>query len=197
MREFDKNSEARQVTRMKWSRLRPEEKARPDGHVPKKGSVEFEREDMQHFLLEKDIVDLCLANNIAPLTNRHIDVVAQVGPVSVVFEMKACDQTDISTPLRRAVYQLLEYSYFYRDKLTPEIRLCIVIEHRPRGKSEWLMGYLEHLRIGLIWRDEGDEGFGCTELTKALVGEVLPQIREWKPSGLDGDLHTKAQFRRV
>jgi hypothetical protein len=164
---------------MKWDRLRPAKNAGPDGHVPKKGSVEFERADMQHFLLEKEIVDLCLANNITPLTNRHIDVVAHAGPVSVVFEMKACDQTDISTALRRGVYQLLEYSYFYRDKLTPDIRLCIVIEHRPSGNSEWLMGYLEHLRIGIIWRDEGTGEFTCTELTQTLVGDVLPQVKEW------------------
>lgn len=182
---------------MKWARSRPVEKARPDGHVSKKGSVEFERDDMQHFLLEKEIVDLCRANNIMPLTNRHIDVVARVGPVSVVFEMKACDQADVSAPLRRAVYQLLEYSYFYRDKLTPDTRLCIVIEHRPKGKSEWLLGYLEHLRIGLIWRNEGVEEFGCTELTKTLVGEVLPQVRGWKSSRPDGDLHTGAHFRSM
>jgi|SRR5271157_90769 len=182
---------------MKWARLQPAGKAKPSGDVPKKGSVEFEREDMQHFLLEKEIVDLCRANNITPLTNRHIDVVAQVGPVSVVFEMKACDQTDVSAPLRRAVYQLLEYSYFYRDKLTPDIRLCIVIEHRPRGKYEWLMGYLEHLRIGLIWRNEGGGGFGCSELAKALVAEVLPQVRGWKPSGLDRDLHTEDRSRSM
>lgn|SRR5208282_1974217 len=167
---------------MKWDRLRPaKKKARPSVHVPKKGSVEFERANMQHYLLEKEIVDLCRANEITPLTNRHVDVLAQAGPISVVFEMKACSPTEMSTPLRQAVYQLIEYRYFYRNKLSADVRLCVVIAHRPTGKSEWLIGYLDHLRIGLIWKNEGGEGFGCTELTKTLVGEVLPEIRKWSP----------------
>ena len=185
---------------MKWDRLGPNKKrARLSAYVPKKGSVEFERANMQHYLLEEEIVRLCRANNIVALTNRHIDVLAQAGSVSVIFEMKACTQTEISTPLRQAVYQLIEYRYFYRIKLSADVRACVVIAHRPRDKSEWLIGYLEHLRIGLIWKNEGGRGFGCTELTKTLIGDVLPQISGWSASASmpGGDLQAKAQLRRV
>jgi len=185
---------------VKWDRLGPNKKrARLSAYVPKKGSVEFERANMQHYLLEEEIVRLCRANNIVALTNRHIDVLAQAGSVSVIFEMKACTQTEISTPLRQAVYQLIEYRYFYRIKLSADVRACVVIAHRPRDKSEWLIGYLEHLRIGLIWKNEGGRGFGCTELTKTLIGDVLPQISGWSASASmpGGDLQAKAQLRRV
>jgi hypothetical protein len=106
----------------------------------------------------------------------------EAASVSIIFEMKTCTPTDIDAPLRQAISQLLEYRYLYRSSLRPDVRLCAVIERRPRGGCEWLMGYLEHLRIGVIWRNDGDDGLSCSEFTKVLLGDVLPQVREWIPA---------------
>src|SRR5882672_10657212 len=85
---------------------------------PKPGDVvEKERSGFQHWQLEKSIVGLCLANKYEPLTNRLIDLLCNVGTVSVIFEVKACPLHDIAGPLRLAVAQLLEYRYLYRDAL--------------------------------------------------------------------------------
>jgi hypothetical protein len=146
--------------------------------------VEAERSDLQHWRLEKSIVDLCAANQLEPLTNRHIDVLCNDGPTSVIFEAKACPPHDIAGPLRRAVVQLLEYRYLYRDSLKPSVRLCIVSERRPRGGCEWLVGYLEHLGIGLIWRNDGDDDLNCTDFTKELLGDLFPQVRAWEPRAI-------------
>ena len=143
-------------------------------------SVAKERANMQHWLLEKNIVDLCLAHGVAPLTNRHIDLLMRSGRTSVVFEVKACAPFDIAGPLRRAVCQLLEYRYLYRDDLGSDLRLCVVIERRPRASYEWLMGYLEHLRIGIIWKNDGDKELSCSDFTKRLLADVLPLIEGWK-----------------
>jgi hypothetical protein len=61
-----------------------------DGVVPPGDPVARERANMQHWALEKTIVDLCSAHGIAPLTNQHIDLVVRSGTTSVVFEVKAC-----------------------------------------------------------------------------------------------------------
>lgn len=151
-----------------------------DGDVSPSGSVAIERENMQHWLLEKAIVDLCSAHGIAPLTNQYIDLLVRSGPISVVFEVKACAPLDVAGPLRRAVCQLLEYRYLYRDALGSEIRLCVVIERRPRASCEWLLGYLEHLGIGIIWRNDGDNELSCSDFTKTLLADVLPLIEGWK-----------------
>lgn len=151
-----------------------------DGDVSRNDSVARERANVQHWLLEKGIVDLCSANNITPLTDRHIDLLVRSGPVSVLFEMKSCAPLDVAGPLRRAVCQLLEYRYLYRDALGTDVRLCVVIERRPRASYEWLMGYLEHLEIGIIWRNDGRKDFSCSDFTKTLLGDLLPQIRDWK-----------------
>jgi hypothetical protein len=141
--------------------------------------VEAERCSPWHFLLEKAIADLCGANGLTPLTNRHIDLLVQGDLVSVVFEAKTCGLADVGSRVRLATYQLIEYRYLYRDVLRPEVRLCVVSDRRPRGGSGWLMGYLDYLRIGIIWRNEQDDGLGCSDFTKTLLCDFFPQMREW------------------
>lgn len=150
-----------------------------DGVVPPGDPVARERANLQHWALEKAIVDFCSAHGIAPLTNQHIDLLVRSGTTSVVFEVKACAPLGIAGPLRRAVCQLLEYRYLYRDALGPDVRLCVVIERRPRASYEWLMGYLEHLGIGIIWRNDGDKELSCSDFTKKQLADVLPLIEDW------------------
>jgi len=142
--------------------------------------VERERSSLQHWQLEKSIVDLCLANEYEPLTNRYIDLLCNVGTVSVIFEIKACHLHDIAGPIRLAVSELLEYRYLYRDALGPTVRLCVVSDRRPRGGYEWTIGYLESIAIGLIWQNDGDDGLNCNDFTRRLLGDLFPQMIEWK-----------------
>lgn len=151
-----------------------------DGGAPARWAVLRERADMQHWFLEKAIADLCSTSNVIPLTNQHIDLLVRSELVSVVFEMKSCAPLDVAGPLRRAAWQLLEYRYLYRDELGADVRLCVVIERRPRGSCEWLIGFLEHLGIGIIWRNDGDEALSCSDFTKTLLGDVLPPMNGWE-----------------
>jgi hypothetical protein len=70
--------------------------------------VKEERKSLHHWLLEKNIANLCAANKIKPLTTRHIDILLHRGGVSVLFEMKACGIHDAGPQVRHAIYQLLE-----------------------------------------------------------------------------------------
>ena len=151
-----------------------------DGGAPALQAVARERADMQHWLLEKAVADLCSASNVVPLSDGHIDLLVRSGPTSVVFEMKSCSPLDTAGPLRRAVWRLLEYRYLYRDALGSDVRLCVVIQRRPRASCEWLIGFLEHLGIGMVWRNDGDAGLSCTDFTKTLLGDILPPIRGWE-----------------
>jgi hypothetical protein len=144
-------------------------------------TVERERSSLQHWRLEKSIVDLCLANKYKPLTNRYVDLLCTVGSVSIIFEVKTCRIDDIAGPVRLAVAQLYEYRYLYRDALMPTVRLCIVSERRPRNGYEWTIGYLESLAIGLIWRNDSDEGLNCNDFTRRFLGDLFPQMMNWQP----------------
>jgi hypothetical protein len=142
-------------------------------------TVEKERANTQHWILEKAVVDLCSASGIAPLTNRHMDVLANSGNVSIIFEMKSCYPLDMARSLRHAVWQLLEYRYLYRNALNPEVRLCAVVERRPTGTYQWMIGFLEHLGVGIIWGNGGGSQLNCNDFTKQLLGDILPQIKDW------------------
>jgi hypothetical protein len=152
---------------------------RPRRDAKKVEAVERERSNYEHWLLEKNIVDLCLAQGYEPLTNRHIDLLCNVGDTSVIFEVKASGLSEIAGPVRCAVTQLLEYRYLYRNALKQNIKLCIVSEKRPSSGYEWVNGYLEHLRIGLIWLNYGKHKLNCSEFTKELLGDLFPQMKAW------------------
>jgi len=130
--------------------------------------------------LEKSIVELCLENDHEPLTNGHIDLFCNFGDTSAIFEVKACPPYDIAGPIRLAVAQLFEYRYLYRNNLKPNVKLCVVSERRPRSGYEWTIGYLESLGIGLIWRNDGDDGLNCNDFTKGLLDDLFPQMRTWE-----------------
>ncbi len=157
--------------------LTPEKIPNGDGGAAACEGVRRERGSMQHWLLEKAIVDLCLVSGVTPLTNQHIDLLVNSESISIVFEIKSCAPLDVVGPLRRAIWQLLEYRYLYRDALGSDVRLCVVIERRPRSSHEWFIGFLEYLRIGIIWRNDGDDRLSCSDFTKALLGDVLPSIK--------------------
>lgn len=141
--------------------------------------VELERSDLQHWLLEKAIVDLCSAHDITPLTNDHLDLLVCAGPVSIIFEVKSCSAEEAEKRVRQAIYQLLEYRYLYRDRLGPDVRLCVVADHRPVGRVGWLVDYMEHMGIGIIWRKSDDGELVTTEFTKKLLADGLPQVAGW------------------
>jgi hypothetical protein len=159
-----------------WDRLPPAR--RKTRQLPAFGidTADVERANYQHWVLEKAIADLCKEHGHGIKTTQHIDLLSEIGDVSVIFEMKSCTPTTVRAQVRRAVSQLLEYRYLYREKLKRDVRLCAVIERKPSGALDWLCGYLESLQIGLIWKNSSDNRLNCTEHTKRLIADLLPQV---------------------
>lgn len=150
-----------------------------DEHTVKGDPVARERGDERHQFLERAISDLCIAHGLKPLKNKHIDLYVQAGSISVAFEMKV-SALGMVRPVRRAIYELLEYRFVYRHELASEVRLCVVAERQPAGiDGRWLLSYMEDLGIGVIWRNEGGEGLGCSKFTKTHLGGVLPELVGW------------------
>jgi hypothetical protein len=160
-----------------WDRLPPAQRVGQDKYEVRNDPAALERANYQHYLLEKIIVGLCKQQNMTTQTNRHIDLVATSGATSILFEMKSCTDAGVKSQLRRAVSQLLEYRYLYQRKLCKDVRLCVVVERRPRKSAQWLLGYLTHLGIGLIWKNDRDDRLNCTDFTKNLLENFLPEVR--------------------
>ncbi len=159
-----------------WNSVPPAQRTGQGRYEITNDPAAFERANYQHYILEKIVAGLCRERNITAQTNRHIDLVVTLGTTSILFEMKSCTETGIRSQLRRAVSQLLEYRYLYQTKLGKDVRLCAVIERRPKKSAEWLLGYLTYLGIGLIWKNDRDDGLNCTDFTKTLLGDFIPKV---------------------
>ena len=139
--------------------------------------VNIERSDLSHWNLEKAIVDLCVADGLSPLTNKHVDLLVHRGTISVIFEIKACPSKRTAERIRRGIYQLLEYRFLYRDILRSEVRLCLVADRFPSGTTGWLSPYMEHLGIGMICKDELRDTLTCSDFTRQLLSDVIPCVK--------------------
>jgi hypothetical protein len=159
----------------RWDR-RPPSLHRPPKTVIETDPAALERANGQHFMLEKKIVELCKEEGLIPKTNKHVDLMADLEHISLVFEMKSCSIAAVRGQLRRAISQLLEYRYIYRRMLKKDVRMCIVLERKPRGGVSWLLGYVESLGIGLMWKNDANDRFNCTPSTKKMFGDLLHQV---------------------
>ena len=137
-------------------------------------SAVLERCNRQHYLLESAIQSICKAAKLETETSRYIDLLARNEAAAILFEMKSSGPKATRSQVRRALSQVLEYRYLYREKLPPVVHLCIVIERKPRGVQEWLINYLAALGVGLIWKNDTEDSFNCSEWTKQTLGALLP-----------------------
>jgi hypothetical protein len=139
----------------------------------------MEKANWQHFLLEKLMAADCEASGYEAQFSVHIDLLAQSPDQTILFEMKSCTAGNVRSQIRRAVSQVLEYSYLYRDEIPADTLLCVVVERKPRGRDAWLIGYLESLEICLVWKRDKDARFGCTAATKARMAPVFSAAAGW------------------
>lgn len=140
--------------------------------------VAAEREDYDHWVLERLIFDLCRQQGVTCLTNRHVDLLARFGMTSILFEVKSGSSRKLELETRLAVAQLLEYRYLYRKIVGSDVRLCVVVRQRPRPQYGWLIGYLADLKMGLIWKNDKNDCLNCSDFTRELIGDLLPSIKE-------------------
>jgi hypothetical protein len=136
----------------------------------------LERANHQHFLLEKAMVALCRENGLRTRTNRHIDVLAENDNESIIFEMKSSGPGATRAQIRRALSQLFEYRYLYRESLQAKQHLCVVIERKPRGTQEWLIPYLASVGVGLIWKNDDSDLLNCLADTRDRIAHLIPQL---------------------
>lgn len=141
--------------------------------------VLLERANSQHFLLEQMMAETCKNGGFDPQYNVHIDLFIQNGTGSLVFEMKSCTISSTRSQIRRAISQLFEYSYRYRNSLKPLVRRCVVVERKPRGNDEWLIEYVEFLEIGLVWKCDTSQKFGCKKQTGKWLEPFFSVAKEW------------------
>lgn len=161
-----------------WNRAEPNSRSNIAPITSLTDPAVLERCNRQHYLLEVAMQRMCSNLGLRTETSRFIDLLARNDHEAVLFEMKSSSAKATRTQLRRALSQVLEYRYLYRDKLPATVHLCVVIERRPRGVKEWMIDYLASLGVGLIWKNDDEESFDCSEWTKQQFGSLLPFVSQ-------------------
>ncbi len=133
--------------------------------------VALERANTAHQALEQLVADAAIARGLQPRCTVNLDMVLETEPGHVLLEMKSCTQRNFHPQIRRAVSQLLEYRFVYREQLTGDVTLVIVAETAPPASKQWLIDYLQSLGIVLTWRKRDEKRLVTTvPVPKALEG---------------------------
>jgi hypothetical protein len=121
----------------------------------------------------RTLVDLMAARlreyGAIPRCNRYIDLSANVGNKSHLFEMKSTSPSNFTSQIRRGLSQLYEYRYI---EGLANCQLILVLQNPLPIPLRWMDQYLEQDRhVLLVW--DGNERFFASERTR----EALPYLR--------------------
>lgn len=118
--------------------------------------VALERANAAHQALEQLVADAAIASGLQPRCTVNVDMLLETEHGHVLLEMKSCTQRNYHGQIRRAISQLLEYRFIYREGLGEDATLAIVAETAPPQSKFWLIDYLSSLGIILMWRKRGE-----------------------------------------
>jgi hypothetical protein len=150
-----------------WTVKERTTKPRKSGTVVVFNHVAMERATKAHQLLESLLAGTAVAQKYEPRQNENIDMFFETRAGMVLAEMKSCHKNNLHGQIRRGVGQLLEYRYFYRDMLGPDVTMVLVTEiGPPQGEKSWLVEFLSSLGITLVWKE--------TNGTRLMTGATVP-----------------------
>jgi hypothetical protein len=112
-----------------------------------------ERANISHFSLEKMLADLAKGADLSPKYNQNIDLYFETPDGSVLVEIKSCSDNNFHSQVRKAISQLFEYRFVYKNLFGPEIAMLLLMETAPPREKKWLVDYAFSLGIILAWAD--------------------------------------------
>lgn len=151
-----------------WNRARPQRRAAKQIDFTA-DSIAYERATYQHWLLENLLAKALSGRNVKLSTNQLVDMLAEAGSEAILLEMKSCTASSMRAQIRRAISQLFEYNFLFRQTLPKNTHLCLVLERRPSGKSQWLLDYADFLGIAAIWKKDTSEELVCSRRAYTLM----------------------------
>lgn len=101
----------------------------------------------------------------------YIDLASTLEGIHLLFEMKSCNRQNLTSQVRKAVSQVYEYRYRYRDNFPEDSSvLCIVLQEAP---DRWWINYLvEDRKINVMWL-EGEINLACTANCHPLIKRLV------------------------
>jgi hypothetical protein len=134
--------------------------------------VALERANASHLLLERLVANALADAGLTAKASDSVDMLADSAGQTLIFEMKSCTARNFHGQIRRAVSQLLEYRFLYRDQCPGIPVLAVVTETEPPPRKRWLREYLNSLGIALVWKEHGSDRL----LASGLVPSPLHRL---------------------
>lgn len=135
--------------------------------------VARERANASHHMLEKTLV--AVAKNIGrtPKYTQNIDVYFDVEGETILAEIKSCTDGNFHSQVRKAISQLLEYRFLYKDHLKSRIQMLLLMETMPPKGKEWMVDYAASMDIVLAWKSSASDEIGTTSNIPNSLAAIL------------------------
>ncbi len=162
-----------------WQKIAPEKRIALTRAAILSNPALLERANLQHYELEKLMVDECAHSVLEASQTAYIDLLVRAPKYSILFEMKSCSENSLRSQVRRGISQLLEYSFLYRKEL-PNQTCCLVLERKPSNKNAWMIEYVESVGISIVWRGDEHSVFRCLKASRDRLAPLLPAALLWR-----------------
>ena len=107
-----------------------------------------------HQSLVDQIASVIVDKNGRPLEDYNSVDICVSDIAKIIFEVKSLTKNNATSQMRKAVSQLFEYRWRFRDKFGPETTLCITTDLDPRTllDDDFIQYLIEDRKIILLWR---------------------------------------------
>lgn len=108
-----------------------------------------------HQSLVDQIASVIVAQNGRPFEDYNSVDICVSDIAKIIFEVKSLTVNNATDQMRKAVSQLYEYRWRFRDKFGPETTLCITTDIDPRTllDDDFIQYLIEDRKVILLWRD--------------------------------------------
>jgi len=127
-----------------------------------------QRANLEHRLILDKLSQYLKSIGVQTFENEHIDLYAKISEgTEYIFEVKSINKNLLSQS-RKAISQLYEYRFRYRERLGSNVFLCLVLPEEP-SNIPWLQEYVcSDRNIALIWFSD-EIKLECSNFSEPLV----------------------------
>lgn len=159
-------------TSVPWNRQRPRAFVQPTANA-QLDLVARERASQAHHTLERIMAEGARAQGFEPRYNQQIDLFFRTPHRTVLAEMKSSRHTNLHAQIRRGISQLFEYEFLFAELLGADVTKVLVVEVQPLENRQWIIDYLAHLGILLVWKNERHQHLETTGRIPDYLGNIV------------------------
>jgi hypothetical protein len=140
---------------------------------PELTRIRKQRSNLNHKIILDRLDTYLHERGFRTYENEHIDLYAiEQDEKKWIFEVKSLSEGNLLNQTRKALSQLYEYRFRYKEITGVDVKLCIVLPGEPQG-IEWLQEYLcTDRNISVIWMPSDHQVCFSPQCAGAIISIV-------------------------